>query len=487
MMPRRPDRTSERVLRRRGVAAFLDTFFFVFAGLAAVWLAVLNATQTFDAGWWGIVLVIAFWVLLAYLVLPRLHRILTAVYVPEYFIGRARTSDGLLGDPINLALMGTQSQLTSAFTNAGWVLADPVTVRSSFGIIRATLTRRSYDQAPVSPLYLFGRHQDFAYQQEVDGNPAQRHHVRVWRCPPDWPLPGGRRVHWLAAATFDRSVGLSLFTLQITHKIDADTDVERDHVVETLTGAESAATVATIRDFSAGYHARNGGGDTIRTDGDLPIVDLRAIAVAPLASETAEVGAVGAEPESDNSPSDGMVPDDAGGGSPVVRKRPAFESASRALAAPPGTARMRRPAALSAGCVLILLRIASGVLWLSAFSRHGAGALTDTPFALGGVPEDDHSVAVSSVVIAGAVALAIELILIAFVYLGNNLARLSIMAVSVASTMGAFVGWVAHGQEITLHTTLLTVGLDVLVLLALSARSSSAYARRRQAPVGSPA
>ena len=42
-------------------------------------------------------LLIVFWVLLTYLLLPRLHRILTRLYVPGYFIGRARTSDGLLG------------------------------------------------------------------------------------------------------------------------------------------------------------------------------------------------------------------------------------------------------------------------------------------------------------------------------------------------------------------------------------------------------
>ena len=51
--------------------------------------------------------------------------------------------------------------------------------------------------------------------------------------PTGWLLPGGSAVDWLAAGTFDRSVGLSLFTLQITHKIDADTDVERDHIVAT--------------------------------------------------------------------------------------------------------------------------------------------------------------------------------------------------------------------------------------------------------------
>lgn len=258
----------------------LDWFFFVFAGLAAIWLAYLSFNEAFTVGWWGILVAIVFWVLLAYLVLPRLHRILTTIYVPDYFIGRTRTSDGLLGDPVNLALMGTGEQIRRAMESAGWTQADAVTLGSSWRIITSTITRRSYDEAPVSPLFLFGRQQDFAYQQEVDGNPAQRHHVRFWKCPDDWLLPGGRRVDWLAAGTFDTSVGLSLFTLQVTHKIDADTDVERDHIVKTMTDADDDVRVEVLADFSTGYHARNGGGDSIRTDGDLPIVDVRAVEVA---------------------------------------------------------------------------------------------------------------------------------------------------------------------------------------------------------------
>jgi len=263
---------------RHAVAAALDWFFFVFAGLAAVWLAYLSFTETFTVGWWGILVAVAFWVLLAYLVLPRLHRILTTIYVPDYFIGRARTSDGLLGDPVNLAFMGSREQIEAAFVAARWRSADPVAMRSSWRIITSTLTRRSYDEAPVSPLFLFGRQQDFAYQQEFAGNPSQRHHVRFWRCPDDWLLPGGHRVEWVAAGTFDTAVGLSLFTLQVTHRIDADTDIERDHIVRSLTAARSRVRVDVIRDFSTGYHSRNGGGDSIRTDGDLPIVDVRALA-----------------------------------------------------------------------------------------------------------------------------------------------------------------------------------------------------------------
>ncbi|WP_438354443.1 LssY C-terminal domain-containing protein [Microbacterium sp. CJ88] len=271
------DRRQRRAARRysRGVA--LDWAFFVFAGLAAIWLAYLSVDESLQLGWWGILGGIVFWALLAYLVLPRLHRILTTIYVPDYFIGRTRTSDGLLGDPVNLALMGSGDQIEAAMRTAGWTKADPVTLRSSWKIVRTTITRRSYDEAPVSPLFLFGRAQDFAYQQEVDGNPAQRHHVRFWRCPDDWLLPGGKRVDWLAAGTFDTSVGLSLFTLQVTHKIDADTDVERDFIVRTVTDAAPHVRLDVLRDFSTGYHARNGGGDSIRTDGDLPILDMREV------------------------------------------------------------------------------------------------------------------------------------------------------------------------------------------------------------------
>lgn len=263
--------------RRFSLLAVADEFFFVFAGIAAIWLAWLLLSESFHLGWWGILVFVVFWGMLAYLVLPRIHRVLTTIYVPDYFIGRTRTSDGLLGDPVNLALQGEEAQLHAAMLAAGWTRADPVTARSSLRIVTSTLSRRSYHEAPVSPLFLFGRIQDFAYQQEVAGNPAKRHHVRFWRTPDGWLLPGGARVEWLAAGTFDRAVGLSLFTLQVTHRIDADIDIERDFIVDSLRGVSPAVELEILRDFSTGYHSRNGGGDSVRTDGHLPVVDLRGL------------------------------------------------------------------------------------------------------------------------------------------------------------------------------------------------------------------
>jgi hypothetical protein len=260
---------------------FVDRVFFAFGTVATVWLAWALARASVAVSWWGLLVLVVFWLVLAYLTLPRLNRILSAIYVPDYFIGRTRTSDGLLGDPLNLAFRGSGEQLLTALRRAGWIMADPVGLASSVRIITSTLTGRSYPEAPVSPLLLFGRPQDAAFQQEVSGNPAQRHHVRVWRTPPGWLLPGGHRVDWLAGGTYDRRVGLSLFTLQVTHKIDADIDVERDFVVASLRVAEPATTVEPLVDFTTGYHSRNGGGDTVHTDGTLPVVDLSAVTPLP--------------------------------------------------------------------------------------------------------------------------------------------------------------------------------------------------------------
>ena len=254
----------------------IDAAVFAFAGLAAIWLGFLLLQQGIRPGW-PLLLLVAFWILFTYLLLPRLHRILTFIYVPGYFIGRTRTGDGLLGDPVNLALLGHESQIHRSMSDAGWIRADDLDLAAGRRMVTATLTRRSYPNAPVSPLLLFDRQQDFAYQQEVGGSTSQRHHVRFWRCPEDWMLPGGYAVDWLAAGTYDRSVGFSLFTFQITHKIEANTDIERDFVVQTVTAANPDASVRMIKDFSTGYHSRNGGGDLIQTDGDLPILDLRAV------------------------------------------------------------------------------------------------------------------------------------------------------------------------------------------------------------------
>jgi hypothetical protein len=48
-------------------------------------------------------------------------------------------------------------------------------------------------------------------------------------------------------------------------------------------GANPGARVHVLADFATGYHSRNGGGDSIRTDGDLPVIDVSDVPATALA------------------------------------------------------------------------------------------------------------------------------------------------------------------------------------------------------------
>jgi hypothetical protein len=403
----------------------VDGMLFAFAGLATIWLAYLVFRESIQPGW-PMLLLIVFWVLLTYLLLPRLHRMLTKVYVPGYFIGRARTSDGLLGDPINLALRGHEAQVHAAMTRAGWTRADDLSLSSGMRILTSTLSRKSYSEAPVSPLQLFDRQQDFAYQQEVAGSPSKRHHVRFWRCPEGWLLPGGYAVDWLAAGTYDKSVGLSLFTLQVTHKIEENTDIERDYIVETVSTATPEVEVEVIEDFSTGYHSRNGGGDLIITDGNLPIIDVRPVEVRDVAK---------AEHTDSRD------------------KRPAQ------IAFGAGVAFFRGLAFLPIALLLLLIPV-QYLQGLQGVSIEG------------GRP---------ALILAGSLVGIISLIdigLAVTVFFGRNWARILLMLSCVLTTITAFIGNARGSEVVTLATTLPTVGLSILVLLALSSQRARDYATR---------
>lgn len=249
------------------LAIFLSV---AFSAAAVYWWTIKNL----GANTLGIFSLIVLWFMTAYFSLPRIHRVLSNIYIPNYFIGRARTADGLLADPVNVAFRGTKRNLIAAMHDAGWREADPITLKSTLRIIRSTIKGLSYPSAPVSDLFVFGRKQTLAFQKEVDGNPAKRHHVRFWHLDKDVYLPGGHDVDWVAAATYDNAVGFSMFTLQITHSIDGDVDAERDFLVNTLRTTKYVTKIQKIQRFFPNYHHRNGGGHSYFTDGSMVIVDL---------------------------------------------------------------------------------------------------------------------------------------------------------------------------------------------------------------------
>jgi hypothetical protein len=221
-----------------------------------------------------LVALIVFWLFTAYIVLPRIHRFLSRIYIPDQFIGRTRTGDGLLSDPVNLALNGTQKEFLRAMEKAGWELAEPISIKTAWKMVKSVVLKKSYPTAPVSDAFLFGEKHKFAFQKEVAGNPHARHHVRFWKTPRGWYLPGGYKVDWLGAATYDEAVGISFFTWQFTHRICPDVDKERNFLIATLQEAGAIKKSQHIEHFFPGYRSRNGFGNHFITDGSMVIADL---------------------------------------------------------------------------------------------------------------------------------------------------------------------------------------------------------------------
>jgi hypothetical protein len=154
---------------------------------------------------------------------------------------------------------------------SGWDPADPVTLRTSLEIAGSVIRDRPYPDAPVSPLFVFGRKQDLAFEKPVGDNARRRHHVRFWKAP---ELGRDGLPLWIGAVTFDRSVGLSHRTGQITHHIAPDVDAERDGLVDDLRRAGRLRVIYQVTGVGATLFGRNGGGDPYYTDGEIRVLVL---------------------------------------------------------------------------------------------------------------------------------------------------------------------------------------------------------------------
>jgi hypothetical protein len=231
-------------------------------GVVGVWLIVFVVFDFADQRLpWILALAVTYGIA-AYIVLPRIVRmslkILQRKHVPRYTV----TGDGLPGDPVNLVLIGTLTQLNSAFAIAGWSVADRLGLASSWRMIRAFLLNSPYPTAPFSTLYLFGRGQDIGFQKAIGDSPRKRHHVRFWALSParaqttlntaafwlnaDRP-PDDASVFWVGAGTRDTGFSLTKLTFQITHATDSDANAERDYIIIELNKSRVIGDVNSVK------------------------------------------------------------------------------------------------------------------------------------------------------------------------------------------------------------------------------------------------
>lgn len=182
-----------------------------------------------------------------------------------------RTAQGIPGGPINVGLVGSREDVLCAMHAAAWYPADPITFRSSLEIVGSVVLDRPYRDAPVSSLFYDGRREDLAFEKPDGRSADRRHHVRFWEV-----LKQGEegRPVWLGSVTFDRDVGLSRYTGQVTHHIAPDIDAARDGLTDDLKAAKVVEAIYEVSGIGPTLNGRNGEGDPYYTDGEVKISRL---------------------------------------------------------------------------------------------------------------------------------------------------------------------------------------------------------------------
>ena len=228
-------------------------------------------------GWTGIfaaaavtvLLVVGVVMFLTHVVAPRILTHYERFPALENAPKLTKNVKGVFGDPVNVAFVGTETEVTNAFRAAGWAAADSLSRASKLAIAKSVLLNRPDSTAPVSSLFLFGRRQDLAFEQEVGQSARRRHHARLWN---DSAARYNGRPVWIGSATYDLRVGISHRGLHPTHHIAPDVDEERDSLELALSRAGQAFATFRITGVGVRVNGHNAEGDRYDTDGELRVV-----------------------------------------------------------------------------------------------------------------------------------------------------------------------------------------------------------------------
>jgi len=145
------------------------------------------------------------------------------------------------GDPLNLVIVGDPRHALATLVARGWDLTETTRSDTTWRTIRSSLFRGRYRTSPISPLYLFGRPQDIAFQKARD-SVNERNHLRLWLAP---VTVEGANV-WLGQISRDIGVKLTSKTF-VTHKIDPVVDEARLYITLDLAVSQSLRSIGYVK------------------------------------------------------------------------------------------------------------------------------------------------------------------------------------------------------------------------------------------------
>jgi LssY C-terminus len=184
---------------------------------------------------------------------------------------RIGDKDGNAGDMVNFLILGDEDQMKKVFTTAGWVKVDANVAETVLAGFIASMSKESYLTMPMSPLYLFGRPQDYGWAHaEPITVVASRNHLRVWKA----PFTVNGQMLWVGAATHDIGFEKDRRNNGLTHKIDPDIDLEKDYVQKTLSSTGLVAVVTHFLPKQPMLEARTATGGSFHSNGQVLVMKL---------------------------------------------------------------------------------------------------------------------------------------------------------------------------------------------------------------------
>jgi LssY C-terminus len=176
------------------------------------------------------------------------------------------------GDMVNFVIVGPLQKVQEALAAADWNVADRDVKESVMKAVLQTYEKKAYLGMPMSELYLFGRVQDYGYEQaEPYAVVASRHHFRIWKAPVQW---NGQDV-WVGAGTHDIGFEKDQRNGKVTHKIDPAVDGERDNIGGTLQKGGKVKSLTYYLPPNPVQDAKNATGGGYHSDGRVLVIKLQ--------------------------------------------------------------------------------------------------------------------------------------------------------------------------------------------------------------------
>lgn len=197
----------------------------------------------------------------------------TTADVPAMFdeYNLSKYSETLYGnamEPISLIVAAdSDKQFVSAMEDAGWSLADQLSLSTLVEAGKTAVLNKEYQTAPITPSFWNAQTHDFGFQKPTSANSVRsRHHARFWKT--NVMTEDGKKIY---VGTTSLDVGIKWY---ITHRISPDIDTERELVLTDLESARVATYVEKIQLVSP-LLGKNFAKDQFFTDGKAYIIYVK--------------------------------------------------------------------------------------------------------------------------------------------------------------------------------------------------------------------